>query len=79
MENSKPQQVLNIPTAILVAGAIIAISIIWTKSPTPTNQARSAANNNSFEQNIKLVTAEDHILGNPAAKIKIIEVEVKRG
>ncbi len=73
MENSKPQQVLNIPTAILVAGAIIAISIIWTKSPTPTNQARSAANNNSFEQNIKLVTAEDHILGNPAAKIKIIE------
>lgn len=74
MEEKKPTQVLNIPTAILIAGAIIAISIIWTKAPSDINSKASVADANSaLEQNIKKVTSDDHIFGSPGAKIKIVE------
>lgn len=68
-QNTSP---LNIPTAIIIAGAIIAISIIWS---TKTNVEKT---NNSIasglETNaIKPVTSSDHILGNPNAPIKIVE------
>lgn len=72
MEPVKAPSILNIPTAILIAGAIIAGSIIWTKVPrshTPVSQNKT----DSFEQSLKPITAEDHILGNPKAKIKILE------
>ena len=74
MENQKPQSVLNIPTAILIAGAIIAGSVIWSKGPSPQvtkNQQNSPAD--SFEQQLRPITSADHILGNPNAKIKIVE------
>jgi protein-disulfide isomerase len=74
MEPTKPQQALNIPTAILIAGAIVAGSIIWTKAPTNVVSQASVADATSLlEQNIKKVTSADHILGSPAAKIKIVE------
>lgn len=74
MEPNKTPQLLNVPTAIVIAGAIIAIAVIWTKSPTPSSQyANKAAASDSFEQNLKVVTGKDHILGNPNAKIRIIE------
>jgi protein-disulfide isomerase len=68
-QNASP---LNIPTAIIIAGAIIAISIIWS---TKTNVEKT---NNSIasglETNVvKPVTSSDHILGNPNAPIKIVE------
>jgi protein-disulfide isomerase len=69
--NEKPQAVLNIPTAIVIAGAIVAGSIIYTMKPAGTNnQANAVA---SAPQQVKAVTASDHILGNPNAKIKIVE------
>jgi len=68
--NDKPHSVLNIPTAIIIAGAIIAGSVIYTMKPagsTSTDPLKSS------QLAIKAVSANDHILGNPNAKIKIIE------
>lgn len=75
MEPTKPQSVLNIPTAIVIAGAIIAGSVIWTRGPGPIAKqtANVADSTDSFEQNLKSVTLADHILGNPTAKLKIVE------
>ncbi len=70
-ETSKPQSVLNIPTAIIIAGAIIAGSVLYTMKPTPSvNQATAIG---SQQLSLKPVTANDHIIGNPNAKIKIVE------
>jgi protein-disulfide isomerase len=60
---------LNIPTAIIIAGAIIAIALIYTKGPATIKPAIK----NSPEQQMRPVTAADHILGNPNAKVKIVE------
>src|SRR3989338_6483026 len=68
--NEQPHSVLNIPTAIIIAGAIVAGSIIYTMKPAPSNQAAALA---GITANVKAVSAQDHILGNPNAKIKIVE------
>lgn len=62
---------LNIPTAIVIAGAIIAISIIWTKSPSIPKQTASVAD--SFETQVRPLSNTDYIIGNPNARVKIIE------
>ncbi len=62
---------LNIPTAIVIAGAIIAISIIWTKSPSIPKQTAAVAD--SFETQVKPLSNTDYVIGNPNAKVKIIE------
>ncbi len=62
---------LNIPTAIVIAGAIIAVAIIWTKSPTIPKQTAAVAD--SFETQVKPLSESDYIIGNPNAKVKIIE------
>jgi protein-disulfide isomerase len=62
---------LNIPTAIVIAGAIIAVAIIWTKSPTIPKQTAAVAD--SFETQVKPLSDTDYIIGNPNARVKIIE------
>ena len=69
--NPKAPAFLNIPTAIIIAGAIIAVSIIWTMKPAQT--AKSPTENALAGNTLKAVTTDDHILGNPNAKIKIVE------
>jgi protein-disulfide isomerase len=70
MNESKPQSVLNIPTAIIIAGAIVAGAIIYTMKPSgPTERPLLGVTSNE----VKEVTSKDHILGNPNAKIKIVE------
>lgn len=71
MNDSKPQNVLNIPTAIVIAGAIIAGSIIYTMKPSGPTPSSNPATASQIE--VKPVTSADHILGNPNAKIKIVE------
>lgn len=69
-ETRNSSSALNIPTAIVIAGAIIAIAVIYTKAPSiakPVNQVAS------FEQKMKPVTSADYIIGNPNAKVKIVE------
>ncbi len=70
MNESKPQSVLNIPTAIVIAGAIIAVAIIYTMKPVSNSQQVVLPNT---QQKVKAVNAKDYILGNPSAKIKIVE------
>ena len=63
--------ILNIPTAIIIAGAIIAGSVIYTMKPVPsTDQAAAAGSKPAV---LRPVSDSDHILGNPNAKIKIVE------
>lgn len=68
----QPKSALNIPVAIIVAGALIAGAVIFTKSPV---QAPTADQRLPRQDNIELrpVTKDDHILGNPNAPVKIVE------
>jgi protein-disulfide isomerase len=64
------RQILNIPTAIIIAGAIIAGAVIYTMKPTVSSNPNSVTKQ---QAQIKPVTNSDHILGNPNAPIKIVE------
>lgn len=69
---SKHTSPFSIPTAIVIAGAIIAIAIIWVKNPTPA--ARLPVDNQQvITINLAPISSADHILGNPDAPIKIVE------
>ncbi len=69
---------ITLPGAIIIAGAIIAVAIIWVRQPAKTppapNDATAAlANAQSGQINMRDVSAADHIYGNPNAPIKIVE------
>jgi protein-disulfide isomerase len=68
--NEKPQSFLNIPTAIIIAGAFIAGSVIYTMKPSPDTEVSPLG---IKQTEVKSITSKDHVLGNPNAKIKIIE------
>ena len=73
--DTKNNSSLSLPAAIIVAGAIIAIAIIWVKKPVdslPTGAA-AAAVQEAVQVNLAPVTSADHIFGNPNADIKIVE------
>ncbi len=68
---------IGIPGAIIIAAALIAVAIIWTQRPKPAavsgaSQAAAVPNAGSADTMVP-VTADDHILGNPNAKIKFVE------
>lgn len=66
----KQSSILNIPVAIVVAGALIAVAVIYTSAPrSAAPQADKAA------KSIQAMPIEekDHILGNPNAPIVVIE------
>ncbi len=73
MEENKSTGILNIPTAIIIAGAIIAISVIYTKGPSTSVKVDSNDSVASINSAFKAVSNDDHILGSPSAKIKIVE------
>jgi protein-disulfide isomerase len=79
---SQPRQskMVTLPGAIIIAGALVAVAIMWTKKTPPAppasaaaNQAATAGADQVANVNIPPVTAADHILGNPNAPIKIVE------
>lgn len=67
-----------VPGAIIIAGLIIAGAIFYGKKPGSTsnqpaqNQAAQVANEISPLDNLKPVTGNDHILGNPDAPVAVI-------
>ena len=74
MQNNK----LTIPIAIVAAGLLIGGAIIYSKNPgvDSTKNAASVAQSGSNIQkvtNAKPVTSADHILGNPDAKVLVVE------
>lgn len=64
-----PQQNVFIPIAIIIAGFIIAIALVFTKSDTPKQAAIVEP-----EEKIEIeLTKDEHIKGDPNAKITIVE------
>jgi protein-disulfide isomerase len=63
---------LTLPGAVIIAGAIVAVAIIWTHKPASSAPASPAAAVES-QTDIAPVTAADHIWGNPNAPVKIVE------
>lgn len=65
----KQNRLLTVPVAIIVAGALIAVSVIYTSSP------REKTLTTTTETIVKVnpVDESDHILGNPNAPIVIVE------
>ncbi len=63
---------LSIPAAIIIAGAMVACSIYFVnsdkKSTTPTDEIVT-----EYAINMPVVNNDDHVRGNPAAPIKIVE------
>lgn len=66
-------QLVSLPSAIIVAGALIAIAIIWVKKPVNIERTNDDPQNAATEINLRPVTSSDHILGNPKAEVKIVE------
>lgn len=64
-----------VPGAIIIAGLIIAGAIYYKDgNPRPTGQiAAPGTVDNSKLANLKPISAQDHLLGNPQAPIKIVE------
>lgn len=69
MEN---KNFINLPSAIIIAGAIIAIAIIYVKKPV-TNPVTSNVEQQNTKINLLPINSADRILGNPNAPIKIVE------
>ncbi len=71
---TKQTSALTIPAAIVIAAAIVAIAIIYVKSPAPaTTPVAQEPATPTVIVNLSPVTAADHILGNPNAPIRIVE------
>lgn len=68
---------LAVPIAIVLAGGLIAFSL-YNRGSLPTQQQPPAGNNNAAANvagavNVKQVSAEDHIRGNPEADVLLVE------
>ena len=79
MENSEKKFKLNTPVAIVVAGVIVALAVIFTSGAGTSQVAPgggpSQGENGVQDQEIaiKPVTASDHIRGSLDAPVKIVE------
>ena len=70
-----------IPASIIVAGALIAFAVFYAKgtpAPSSTSDVKSPKTSDVFPgadaaKNMRPVSSEDHILGNPEAPVKIVE------
>ncbi len=62
-----------IPVSIIMAGALIAGALIFIKSKESANNVAGVAVASHPEENMKPVSADDHILGNPNAAVMIVE------
>lgn len=74
MDPQPKSSFISIPGAIIVAGAIVAIALIYTMKPagmavkTTTDQSDEIR-----DVSLAPITATDHILGDPSAPVKIVE------
>ena len=73
MDPKPNNPLVNLPGAIIIAAAIVAIAIIWAKQPvikpTVTQPAPTAKNIVTLSP----IKTSEHLLGNPAAPIKVVE------
>lgn len=70
--DKQPHPLLTLPSAIIIAGVIIAVAIIWTQgSRQPIADTDPAPK--PVQISYTAITKDDHILGNPNAIVKILE------
>lgn len=72
LEPKSSSNTLAIPLAIVVAGALIAGAVFF-KGSTSTRNPGSQQQAKEVTGTIEPVSAEDHVLGNPNAPVKIVE------
>jgi protein-disulfide isomerase len=60
---------IAIPLAIIVAGGLVAVSLFMTRDNTQV----ANTDDNTTTREVKAVTDDDHILGNPKAELVIVE------
>jgi len=74
MDQQPHSSFVTLPGAIIIAGALIAIAIIWVRKPVTTQPVTDGQQLPATAQvNMRPVTSSDHILGNPNALVKIVE------
>ena len=71
--HSSKAPIITLPGAIIIAGAIIVVAFIWVNRTPTSPHATQIPVGSMPELNMRPVTVNDHILGNPNAKIKIVE------
>ena len=65
---------ISLPAAIMIAGTIIALALIWTHLPnTGKTVDETPGPQQTATTAMATVSINDHILGNPAAPIKLVE------
>lgn len=65
-----------IPASVIVAGALIAFAVFYAKGVPSTSSPSDSSFENSLSpeaKDMRPVSSEDHILGNPEAPVKIVE------
>lgn len=81
-ENQNQKSSFAVPVAIIIAGALIAVSLYFSNSNEGQMIGANVKNNNlgtgalaiqSADLSIRAIGASDHVLGNPKAPITIIE------
>ena len=76
MSNKQEQSVYYVPGAILLAGFVIAGAIYFSNkdnsAPVAVNKPSTPAKTNTAGAP-KAISADEHILGNPNAEVKIVE------
>lgn len=74
MEPSTPKSSLAVPIAIVAGFAMIAIAIFFTSGRTPTPEPVAATTDQAQQRDeIRPISADDYVLGNPNAQIVMIE------
>jgi len=64
---------MTLPGAIIVAGALVAMALIWISRPAAAPASVRGSGAPSAASSMAPITAADHILGNPNASIKLVE------
>lgn len=64
---------LVLPVSILVAALLVSGALVWSGTQSRANPPAQDAGTQGSPANMKPISANDHILGNPNAPVKIVE------
>ena len=73
MDPKPTNPLVNLPGAIIIAAAIVAIAIIWARQPVKKAPVVSAPVETANIISLSPIRSDEHILGNPAAPIRLVE------